>query len=58
VLVLKDGTRVCRVDILAQTILGLNQEEASVLFDSKQKWEGEDLRLIGKGGGLRLPISA
>jgi hypothetical protein len=49
VLVLKDGTRVCRVDILAQTILGLNQEEASVLFDAKQKWEGEDLRLIGKG---------
>ncbi len=50
VLVLEDGvTEVARVDILAQRLLGLSMDEASKLFDAGQKWEGEDLRLMGKG---------
>jgi|TARA_B110001454_G_scaffold219037_1_gene249454 hypothetical protein len=49
ILTLVDGTRVSRVDLVAQKALGLSQEEASVLFDSRQKWDAEDFRLMGKG---------
>jgi len=50
VCVLEDGvTEVTRVDIIAQKLLGLTQQEASRLFDSTQDWTGEDLRLMGKG---------
>lgn len=49
ILTLEDGTRVSRVDLVAQKALGLSQEEASVLFDSRQKWNSEDFRLMGKG---------
>ena len=35
--------------MVAQKALGLSQEEASVLFDSRQKWDAEDFRLMGKG---------